>query len=211
MDIALNLDCIRLYTGNYMLWHRSIVRITTIFGTIILAAPVSLVNVSLANTDVANNPTEIIRSWSQYEAYDKSYRIAFPKKPTEKKDYLDTALGKIYFVEASYSDNNNYYSTSHTTYPVDPSSFDPELGLDGSRDGIAQSINMSIVSEEKTTINGFPARKVEMKGKDGALLAYLIIDPNGPTLYQVFVISANGNVRTPENLAFIDSFNFQPK
>jgi hypothetical protein len=70
---------------------------------------------------------------------------------------------------------------------------------------------MSIVSEEKTTINGFPARKVEMKGKSGALLAYLIIDPNGLTLYQVFVISADGNVRTPENLAFLDSFSFQLK
>jgi hypothetical protein len=92
-----------------MLWHRSIVHITTVFGTIILSAPISLANISLANTNLANNPTEIIRNWSQYEAYDGSYRVAFPKKPTESKDYLDTEIGKVYFVEARYFDNNNYY------------------------------------------------------------------------------------------------------
>jgi serine/threonine protein kinase, bacterial len=158
-----------------------------------------------------DNNDEITRSWSKYEAYDNSYTVSFPYKPTEKKDYLDTAIGKVYFVEASYFTNNDYYSTSHTTYPVAPSEYDPQKGLDGSRDGISKSINMSIVREEKITINGFPAREVEMKGTSGALLAHLILDPNGPTLYQVFVVSSNGNVNTAENKAFINSFKLQRK
>jgi serine/threonine-protein kinase len=163
------------------------------------------------DTVVYNSSDSTTKSWAKYKAYDDSYTAAFPRTPYEKKDYLDTAIGKVYFVEASYSDNNNYYSTSHTTYPVDPKDYNPEIGLNGSRDGISKSINMPIVREEKITINGFPAREVEMKGSSGALLAHLIIDPNGPTLYQVFVVSNDGNVNTSENKAFINSFTIQRK
>jgi hypothetical protein len=152
-----------------------------------------------------------IASWTEYKAYDGSYTVSFPEKPTEKKDYLQTAIGKVYFAEASYTKDKNYYSTSHTTYPVDPKKYDPEKGLDGSRDGISKSINMKIVREEKIKINGFPAREIEMKGKDGAVLAHLILDPNGPTLYQVFVVAGDGNVNTPENKAFLDSFSLKSK
>jgi serine/threonine protein kinase, bacterial len=164
---------------------------------------------SSSNPSDSASTTSIPPSWASYKAYDSSYTVAFPQKPNEKKDYLDTAVGKVYFVEAAYSDNNYYYSTSHTTYPVDPKQYDPETGLSGSRDGISKSINMPVVREEKITINGFPAREVEMKGKDGALLAHLILDPNGPTLYQVFVVSSNGNVNTEEAKAFINSFSLQ--
>jgi serine/threonine-protein kinase len=163
------------------------------------------------DTVVYNSSDSTTKSWAKYKAYDDSYTAAFPQTPYEKKDYFDTAIGKIYFVEASYSDNNNYYSTSHTTYPVDPKDYNPEIGLNGSRDGIAKSINMPIVREEKITINGFPAREVEMKGSNGALLGHLIIDPNGPTLYQVFVVSNDGNVNTSKNKAFINSFTIQRK
>jgi hypothetical protein len=152
-----------------------------------------------------------ISSWTQYTAYDSSYTVSFPEKPTEKKDYLQTAVGKVYFAEASYTKDKSYYSTSHTTYPVNPKQYDAEKGLDGSRDGISKSIKMDIVREEKIKINGFPAREVEMKGKDGAVLAHLILDPNGPTLYQVFVVSGDGDVNTPENKAFLNSFSLKRK
>jgi hypothetical protein len=162
-------------------------------------------------SDSGSTENSITKDWPKYNAYDGSYTVSFPQKPNEKKDNLETAVGKVYFVEAAYSDNKNYYSTSHTTYPVDPKKYDPEAGLNGSRDGISKSISMDIVREEKITIGGFPAREVEMKGKNGALLAHLILDPNGPTLYQVFVVSGDGNVNTPENKAFLDSFNLQRK
>jgi hypothetical protein len=147
-----------------------------------------------------------IDGWTKYNAYDGSYSVSFPNKPTEKKDYLDTQIGKVFFSEASYTEGKSFYSTSHTTYPVAPKDYDAEKGLDGSRDGISKAVNMQIVSEKKIQINGFPAREIEMKGKDGALLAHLILDPNGPTLYQVFVVTGDGNVNTPENQAFLKSF-----
>jgi hypothetical protein len=150
-------------------------------------------------------------SWESYNAYDGSYTVSFPKKPTEKKDYLDTALGKVFFSEASYTEGEKYYSTSHTTYPVDPKQYDVQKGLDGSRDGISKSIGMEIVREEKIEIGGFPAREVEMKGKDGSLLAHLIFDPNGPTLYQIFVVTGEGEASSPENKAFLDSFKLKRK
>ncbi len=162
-------------------------------------------------TTDSGSSDSLISSWSSYNSYDSSYTVSFPEKPTEKKDYLETAIGKVYFAEASYSKDKNYYSTSHTTYPVDPKQYDAEKGLDGSRDGISKSINMEIVREEKIKINGFPAREVEMKGKEGAVLAHLILDPNGPTLYQVFVVSGDGNVNTPENKAFLNSFSIKRK
>jgi serine/threonine protein kinase, bacterial len=168
-------------------------------------------NDSNTDTTTSNSTDNITRSWVNYKAYDGAYTVAFPQQAIEKKEYLDTELGKVYFVEAYHSDSNNYYSTSHTTYPIDPKQYDPEAGLNGSRDGIAKSISMKIVREEKITINGFPAREVELKGKDGALLAHLIMDPNGPTLYQVFVVANDGKVDTPEARAFINSFSLQRK
>ncbi len=168
-------------------------------------------NDSKTDTTTSNPINNITQSWVNYKAYDGAYTVDFPRQATEKKEYLDTQLGKVYFVEAYYSDNNNYYSTSHTTYPIDPKQYDPEVGLNGSRDGISKSINMEIVREKKITINGFPAREVELKGKDGALLAHLIMDPNGPTLYQVFVVANDGKVDTPEVKAFINSFSLQRK
>jgi hypothetical protein len=159
----------------------------------------------------ASAENKLTASWESYNAYDGSYTVSFPKKPAEKKDYLDTALGKVFFSEASYTEGKKYYSTSHTTYPVDPKQYDVQKGLDGSRDGISKSINMEIVREEKIEIDGFPAREVEMKGKDGSLLAHLIFDPNGPTLYQVFVVSGDGEATSPENKAFLDSFKLKRK
>jgi hypothetical protein len=148
-----------------------------------------------------------------YSAQSGNYTANFPAKPTEQKQTAKSASGPIEFVLAGYSDeaNKRFYGTAESSIPL-PSgaSFDVKKGLDGARDNAAKSTNATVVDEKEITQNGYPGREVTMKGQNNlAIVQRMIVDPEGPTLYQAIVVAEDGNITFPEARAFLDSLNIK--
>ncbi len=99
---------------------------------------------------------------------------------------INSQVGEIKYLLVSYTDDthNRFYFTLSTKYPVNPSEYNVEKGLDGARDGQAKSANMTVTSEKKISFNGIPGREITLQGSKGeAVLSRIFIDPEGPTLY----------------------------
>jgi hypothetical protein len=105
--------------------------------------------------------------------------------------------------------NRRVYLTGNVKYPVDPSQYNVEKGLDGARDGAAQNTSSTILDEKKISLNGYPGREIIMKNPQGIVQRIrFYIDPKGPTLYQAIVGSEDGNIDFPEADAFLNSLTF---
>ena len=150
-------------------------------------------------------------NWYNYRAKDGSYTVYFPEKPQEKSVSVPTSLGIVntLFAFYEYPEQKRVFSINYVTYPVEPSQYNVEKGLDGARDGAAINSNAKIISEKNISYQDFPGREIIFQSQekpDIRILARMFIDPNGPTLYVLQVIAEDGNLDFPEAKAFLDSF-----
>lgn len=160
-----------------------------------------------ASPSPKTTPVSVTKNWYNYTAKDGSYTAKFPKQPKEEDKLEDSKIGKHTSFRAMYADKakNRAYMTQSTKYPIDPSQYNAEKGLDGARDSQAK-VGNTVTSEKKITLNGFPGRELIMQNKDGmAMKMRMFIDPNGPTLFMALVVAGNGNLDFPEVQPFLDS------
>ncbi|MBW4619178.1 MAG: protein kinase [Cyanosarcina radialis HA8281-LM2] len=156
-------------------------------------------------TEPVNNSNSDTTNWYAYSSQSGNYNARFPAQPTEQKQNADSAE----FILVGYSDNTNkrFYGTaeSEVTLPSG-ATFDVQKGLDGARDSAAKSTNATVISEQQITQNGYPGREVTMRGQNNlGIIQRMIVDPDGPTLYQAIVVAEDGNLTFPEARAFLDS------
>jgi hypothetical protein len=82
--------------------------------------------------------------------------------------------------------------------------------LDATRDSIIHNGHAQVLAEQRTTLDGHPARELHLKTKEGYYmqikLAFL-----GSRLYQVGAVTASENSSAPEIPRFIGSFRFTAK
>ena len=154
----------------------------------------------------------LANNWYSYTAKDGSYTVYFPGQPEEKKLSVETYLGKLnaVLVFYKYPEKERFFSVSSIRYPVAPSEYNVEKGLDGARDGAAKNSNSIIISENKISYQEFPGREIILQSKvqpSFRLLLRIFIDPNGPTLYSLQVTGPDGKLDFPEAKAFLDSFS----
>lgn len=150
----------------------------------------------------------VTKDWYNYTAKDGSYSIKFPGQPHEEDNSANSRVGKLKFLQVSYEDkaNSRFYMTQSIKYPIDPSQYNVETGLDNARNGYAKGSESSVTSEKKITFKGLPGREVTYQRKNGDMsISRIFIDPKGPTLYLTIVAAQDGNVAFPEAQAFLDS------
>ncbi|MGK7921286.1 MAG: hypothetical protein AB4080_14885 [Trichodesmium sp.] len=150
-------------------------------------------------------------NWYNYSNKDGNYTVYFPGKPQEKNISVPTSLGTLntLFAFYEYPEKKRFFSINYVTYPVEPSQYNVEKGLDGARDGAARNSNATIISEKNIRYQDFPGREIIFQSQqqpDLKILARMFIDPTGPTLYILQVIAEDGNLDFPEAKAFLDSF-----
>jgi hypothetical protein len=187
-------------------------------------------NNPLASTEVQSLKTQsspsseiksdsVTKDWYTYKAKDNSYTIQFPSKPQEEeKTVANPNVGKLKYMQVLYEDkaNNRAYLTANIIYPGKLTQYNFEKDriekeLDGIRDGQAQGSNSTVTSEKTITFNGLTGREITFKGKSQrgeAMMSRIMIDPKKPALYQLIVVSGNGNLAFPEAQAFLDSLTF---
>jgi len=173
---------------------------------LLLAAP----NISIA-APIPAPATKIAQaSWYTYTAQDGSYTVKFPQAPTERSRSIPSAAGELTILMVGYQDQEqkSSYITTSVTFPVKPSDYDVQKGLDGAREGLLRGTNGKITEEKNITLNGLPGREIAIEGSNGTVTRVRVfIDPQGPTLYQAVFVSEGSKASTTEASTFLNSLN----
>jgi hypothetical protein len=132
-----------------------------------------------------------------------------PNKPAADVKDVDSVVGKLQLHSFTSSNAAAYFMVSYGDYPTEPTADRREKVLDGVRDGVVSSLEGVLLSETKTTIDGYPGREfLAKKTVDGDELIfswhiYLV----GPRLYQVAAVAKKPDSTSPEITKFFNSFH----
>jgi hypothetical protein len=129
----------------------------------------------------------------------------------ETTQSIDTELGaiEVHFFMAEATDRA--YMVGYSDYPqefIDQN--DPQMMLDGARDGATGNINGNLVSEIRILLDDqYPGREIVVtamldEDQEGTLKAHMFLVGN--RLYQVMVIAPSGELSMQEMDDFINSF-----
>ncbi len=146
--------------------------------------------------------------WVSFNSPEGRFSVGMPNKPADDVKDVDSVVGKLQLHSFTSSNAVAYFMVSYGDYPNEPTSDRREKVLDGVRDGVVSSLEGVLLSETKTTIDGYPGREfIAKKTVDGDELIfnwhiYLV----GPRLYQVAAVAKKSDSTSPEITKFFNSF-----
>jgi hypothetical protein len=147
---------------------------------------------------------EVPAGWKMVAPKDAGFSVAMPAAPTEMKQTVTTATGKlIVVVQAAKGPNAADFVVSYCDFPAGDLK-ESEVGqrLDQARDGAVSKLRGKKRSEEAIKLGAYPGREVVIE-KDGEVVAKMRIYLAKNRLYQVMVLG-NGTVK--DTAIFLDSF-----
>ncbi|WP_024544967.1 hypothetical protein [Picosynechococcus sp. NKBG15041c] len=155
--------------------------------------------------------------WIDFQTEDGNLTVKFPGTPETETQTTPSDLGELEFTMTSYADdaNQQFFMVSSVTYPVAPDQYDAAQGLEAAKEGAASNSGSTIVLDEASDRFGIPGTNLVMSATqdDGTIYttrAEIYIDPNGPTLHQILVVTEGDRVDSPEVDAFFDSADITP-
>jgi hypothetical protein len=147
--------------------------------------------------------------WVSFNSPEGHFSVGMPNKPAVDVKDVDSVVGKLQLHSFTASNAVAYFMVSYGDYPNGPTVDRREKVLDGVRDGVISGLDgSSLISETKTTIDGYPGREfLAKKTVDGDELIfnwhiYLV----GPRLYQVAAVAKKPDSTSPEITKFFNSF-----
>jgi len=146
--------------------------------------------------------------WVSFNSPEGHFSVGMPNKPAADVKDVDSAVGKLQLHSFTSSNAVAYFMVSYGDYPTEAASDRREAVLDGVRDGVVNGLEGVLISETKTTIDGYPGREfLAKKTVDGDELIfawhiYLV----GPRLYQVAALAKKPDSTSPEITKFFNSF-----
>src|SRR6266550_6580669 len=146
--------------------------------------------------------------WVSFNSPEGRFSVGMPNKPAVDVKEVDSVVGKLQLHSFTASNAAAYFMVSYADYPNEPTSDRRERVLDGVRDGVVSSLEGGLISETKTTIDGYPGREfVAKKAVDGDEViftwhTYLV----GPRLYQVAAVANKSQSTSPDITKFFNSF-----
>ncbi len=105
--------------------------------------------------------------WTPFSNPKANFRAVFPAQPQESVQSIETELGPIpYTTFMSEIDNGNIaFGVAYNDYPVAVQKADPQVVLDGGRDGAVENLKGTLVSETRLTFKGHPGREFTILGE----------------------------------------------
>jgi glucose/arabinose dehydrogenase len=130
-----------------------------------------------------------------------------PAVPTEKKQTVTTATGKLSVVmQVAEGRNESLFVVSYCDFPTgDLKNADLDKRLDQARDGAISSARGKKRSEEAIQLGAYPGREIVIE-KDGEIVAKMRIYLAKNRLYQVMVLGAGPVFASKDTATFLDSF-----
>lgn len=132
----------------------------------------------------------------------------FPGQPTAEPAQVPTEVGTLDVTFWVYEEDDGAMTIAAITYPIPPDQYDPEAGLDGAVDGAAQNIDGTVLSSTEISRGGLPGRDARIRASNDFIVRVLmLVDPDGPTLYQAQVVGTEDYVDGDSADLFLDSVN----
>jgi hypothetical protein len=163
-------------------------------------------------TETTDEAANITANWIDFETENGQLAVKFPGTPETESQSTPSELGELTFTMTSYADdaNQQFFMVSSVTYPIAPDEYDAAQGLEAAKQGAVGSSGSTLVTDEVSDRFGMPGRKLVMNatqdnGEVYTTRAEIYIDPNGPTLHQILLVTEGDRVNTPEANAFFDS------
>lgn len=156
-------------------------------------------------------------NWQTVKDTEGGYRISFPGEAEYAADDVPTVKGNVvmksytYQAEVGSEDKNIVYMTGLTQYPdsfftggiIDQNQ--RQKMLDNATDGILESTDGTLKSEEKITFNGYPGRiaKINVKGDLILEVKIVFVDQRVYVVQAIYFTKEEGNEFAKK---FFDSF-----
>jgi hypothetical protein len=148
------------------------------------------------------------QQWVEHRPPDAGYRVEFPAAPKVSKQNIDTPVGKAVVTFAEYEKTGFALVATHIVYPSGPP--DPQVFLDGARDGGLKSASATLREEKRLTVGGKPARRLVMEMPD-ALMGVALVVLDGNRLYNTMAVVPRGEVKSADVERFLNSFALVPR
>lgn len=154
-------------------------------------------------TDSSNTQNE----WHEFETPDGKLKLQFPTKPKLIKKTAPSPIGELEITMGVCEVNKKLaYLAMSMAFPVDPSEFDVQAGLQG---GVA-NLKGEVIESKDITKNGLPGNEALVKTPEGMFIrAKTFIDGTGPTMFQLNITAANqADAESAKAERFFDSIEF---
>lgn len=160
-----------------------------------------------APTDQPITPTEI--EWQEFTEEGR-FSVTVPRALTETTQKEETQIGEIDIHMFLTKHEEIEYGVGYNDYPPELI-IDPQLGLDGSRDGIIASVDGELLSEQPISIDDHPGRELTIEATENSrtiiVQARIYLVEN--TLYQILTVAPEEHSSSPDIAKFMDSFKLQ--
>lgn len=157
-----------------------------------------------------------VADWVNLQSKEGRFTMKFPRQPTLQTQNLDNEAFpiKMYmfvYDATKYKDDNIVYLAMYCDYPdtLVNSDFRDEIVdtiLNGSINGMANTMDGKITSAEKINYKGFPGKKIKLSLKDGQGYAYVKIYLVHNRMYMMEVACEPNNDHNASINKFFDSF-----
>jgi hypothetical protein len=174
---------------------------TTLIG-VITAAIVAAVVGQLTNGFMQKDFAEL----KEFKSPDSSFTIMLPKGVKEGKQTVSTDIGTINFISYNVKAKHQEFTVAFSDYPDSYiSTTDPQMLLDGSRDGAIGNIQGKLLKESFIHMNRHPGRELQIESPQKLILKsriYLV----GNRLYQIMAVSKPDHASDKEIEEVFNSF-----
>lgn len=142
-------------------------------------------------------------SW-RTETFNDTLSLKVPGPVTKTEEKVPTEVGEItatiWMYEAS---NENAWMVGMNDYPKGVLHVDPNVVLDGARDGAVGNVNGKLLSEKKITVDGWPGRELVIAAEGLKTHARVVLV--GDRLVQALVVTAEDSTQTADVRTYLDS------
>jgi hypothetical protein len=146
--------------------------------------------------------------WKSYNYPSEGFRASFPSEPQLQKRDVPTKAGA--FELRSYIAQVSSYAlfVGVCDYGAQANGTDPDVLLQGAKQGALTNSNSHLVSENKVTLGIYHGIQFEAESDAAHFSARIYMV--GDTLYQSLVVSPIGKIY-PDTTRFLDSFQLIPR
>jgi hypothetical protein len=143
------------------------------------------------------------QEWKPYSYPSDGFRASFPSQPQQSKQNVDTKAGtfemRMYIVETSVV----ALLAGVCDYGQKAEGSDPDVVLEGAKQGALSNTNSHLLREKKITLAGYHGLEFESENDTTHFTARIFMVRT--TLYQIVVVYSIKNTYT-DTARFLDSF-----
>lgn len=146
-------------------------------------------------------------TWIEHISDKGRFSVSMPGTPQKDIKNISSSFGILKMYTFAFEKPNIAYVVVYTDYPrsvVDNK--DPEIMLDGARNGAMQNAGGRLLNEEFIEFGEYPGRELKFEVKGGRGLGRAVILLADTRLYQVMAIGAKQSFPSKTVQKFIDSF-----